>query len=54
MSEQNLEALRSQIDELNIEILRLINERAEIVDEIGKIKGKQGVNRYDPLRERIC
>lgn len=53
MSEQqNLEALRKQIDELNLEILRLINERAEIVNEIGKIKEKQGVNRYDPLRER--
>lgn len=53
MSEQqNLEALRKQIDDLNLEILRLINERAEIVNEIGKIKEKQGVNRYDPLRER--
>ncbi len=52
MSEQNLEVLRSQIDALNLEILRLINERAEVVNEIGKIKEKQGVNRYDPLRER--
>lgn len=30
----------------------MINERAEIVNEIGKIKEKQGVTRYDPLRER--
>lgn len=52
MSENNLEVLRSQIDGLNLEILRLINERAEVVNEIGKIKEKQGVNRYDPLRER--
>lgn len=52
MSEQNLEALRKQIDHLNLEILRLVNERAEVVNEIGKIKEKQGVNRYDPLRER--
>lgn len=52
MSEQNLDALRKQIDELNLEILRLVNERAEVVNEIGKIKEKQGVNRYDPLRER--
>ena len=52
MSEKRLEALRQQIDELNLEILRLINERAEIVNEIGKIKEKQGVTRYDPLRER--
>ncbi|MFY3792227.1 bifunctional 3-deoxy-7-phosphoheptulonate synthase/chorismate mutase [Ureibacillus sp. MALMAid1270] len=52
MSEQNLDALRQQIDQLNLEILRLVNERAEVVNEIGKIKEKQGVNRYDPLRER--
>ena len=52
MSQQDLESLRSQIDSLNLEILRLINERAEVVEEIGKIKEKQGVLRYDPLRER--
>ena len=28
MSQQNLESLRSQIDSLNLEILRLVNERA--------------------------
>lgn len=52
MSHQDLEGLRSQIDGLNLDILRLINERAEVIDEIGKIKEKQGVHRYDPLRER--
>lgn len=52
MSQKDLESLRSQIDVLNLEILRLINERAAVVDEIGKIKEKQGVNRYDPMRER--
>lgn len=52
MNHQDLESLRSQIDGLNLEILRLINERAEVVNQIGKIKEKQGVNRYDPLRER--
>ncbi|OCS89679.1 bifunctional 3-deoxy-7-phosphoheptulonate synthase/chorismate mutase [Caryophanon latum] len=52
MNQQELEVLRSKIDGLNLEILRLINERAEVVEQIGKIKEKQGVNRYDPLRER--
>ncbi len=52
MSQHELEGLRTRIDELNLEILRLVNERAEVVNEIGKIKEKQGVNRYDPLRER--
>ena len=52
MSQQDLDGLRGQIDDLNLEILRLINERAAVVNEIGKIKEKQGVHRYDPLRER--
>lgn len=52
MSHQILENLRNQADEINLEILNLINKRAELVEEIGKIKEKQGVNRFDPLRER--
>ena len=52
MSHQDLDKLRSQIDKLNLEILSSINERAAVIQEIGKVKEKQGVNRYDPLRER--
>ena len=52
MSHPELDSLRKNVDELNLEILRLINERASVVKEIGKVKEKQGVNRYDPLRER--
>lgn len=52
MTQHDLESLRTQVDELNLKILQLINERAEVIQEIGKIKEKQGVNRYDPLRER--
>lgn len=52
MTQHDLESLRTQVDELNLAILKLINERAEVIQEIGKIKEKQGVNRYDPLRER--
>ncbi|HSO58851.1 MAG TPA: bifunctional 3-deoxy-7-phosphoheptulonate synthase/chorismate mutase, partial [Paenisporosarcina sp.] len=51
-SHPELDSLRKNVDELNLEILRLINERATVVKEIGKVKEKQGVNRYDPLRER--
>src|SRR5699024_1163896 len=29
-----------------------INDRAKIVQEIGQVKEKQGVNRFDPVRER--
>lgn len=52
MSHQDLDNLRSQVDKLNLEILSSINERAAVIQEIGKVKEKQGVNRYDPLRER--
>lgn len=52
MSQSELETLRGRVDELNTEILKLINERAVVVQEIGRVKEKSGVNRYDPLRER--
>lgn len=52
MSHLDLEQLREKVDAVNLEILSLINERATVIQEIGKIKEKQGVNRYDPLRER--
>lgn len=52
MSHVDLEGLRARVDEINVEILQLINERAGLVQEIGRVKEKQGVNRYDPLRER--
>lgn len=49
---QQLEELRQQVDNINIQLLHLINERASIVKEIGKVKDKQGVYKYDPVRER--
>lgn len=52
MGTNNLEQLRTRVDELNMELLRLINERAQIVQEIGRVKEGQGENRYDPVRER--
>ncbi|MGN7410476.1 MULTISPECIES: bifunctional 3-deoxy-7-phosphoheptulonate synthase/chorismate mutase [unclassified Sporosarcina] len=52
MRQNNLEELRSQVTELNVKILELINDRTAVVQEIGKVKEKQGVNRFDPVRER--
>ena len=52
MGHLNLDELRNQVNGLNTRILDLINERTELVQEIGKVKEKQGVNRYDPIRER--
>lgn len=52
MSNKKLEDLRSKVDEINIELLSLINARAKLIEEIGNIKTKQGLPRFDPVRER--
>ncbi|MEC5423571.1 bifunctional 3-deoxy-7-phosphoheptulonate synthase/chorismate mutase [Virgibacillus sp. C22-A2] len=51
MSTHDLTELRNKIDDINLQILALLNERAGIVQEIGT-KKQQGVNRFDPIRER--
>ena len=52
MSHQGLESLRTTVDELNLEILRLVSERAAVVQEIGKVKETLGGWLCGPLRER--
>lgn len=47
-----MEQLRKKLDEVNLEILELINQRAELVQEIGKVKSKQSMYKFDPVRER--
>ena len=52
MSNVELDQLRKKVDEMNLKLLDVINQRAELVQEIGRVKEKQGVNRYEPVRER--
>lgn len=52
MSHAELDKLRERVDEINLQLLKLINERGKLVQEIGKAKETQGVHRYDPVRER--
>ncbi len=40
------------MDELNREMLDLLSRRGALAVEIGKVKRLQGVERYDPVRER--
>ena len=47
-----MELLRDQMDEVNLQILELINRRAEVVQKIGQLKTKQSIKRFDPVRER--
>lgn len=52
MGHDQIETIRKQVDEINLQILELINNRATMVQELGKKKLKQGINRFDPERER--
>lgn len=52
MGQTSFESLRKQLDDLNLQLLHLINRRAEIVREIGEIKKKHGMQKFDPIRER--
>ncbi|MGY0694765.1 bifunctional 3-deoxy-7-phosphoheptulonate synthase/chorismate mutase [Virgibacillus sp. FSP13] len=47
-----MEQLRIQMDNVNLKLLELINQRAELVQQIGDIKNKQSMKRFDPVRER--
>ncbi|MFC9708430.1 bifunctional 3-deoxy-7-phosphoheptulonate synthase/chorismate mutase [Paenibacillus sp. NPDC056933] len=48
----NLEQLRGRLNEINHSLLHLLSERAQITQEIGQIKEKQGVPKFDPVREK--
>jgi 3-deoxy-7-phosphoheptulonate synthase/chorismate mutase len=47
-----LERLRRQMDEINRQLLQLLSQRAELAQAIGDVKIAQGINRFDPERER--
>ncbi len=47
-----LEELRKQIDEVDRELVALLNRRAEIVVEVGKLKNVDGTPIYSPDREK--
>jgi chorismate mutase/prephenate dehydratase len=46
-----LKSIRANIDKLDIQILKLANERASLASEIGKIKNDQGAEVFSPARE---
>lgn len=43
--------LRGEIDKINLQILELLNKRAELASQIGKAHSELGINFYDPVRE---
>ncbi|HUT47030.1 MAG TPA: prephenate dehydratase [Sedimentisphaerales bacterium] len=48
----SLEELRNRIDELDYQLVKLLNERARVVVEIGKFKNKTDKPVYSPDREK--
>lgn len=48
----SVDELRKRIDNLNIEILELLSQRALLVQQIGALKKKQGIHKFDPEREK--
>ena len=47
----DLKDLRSKIDVLDTELIRLLNERADLVRDVGEIKRASGLEIYAPERE---
>src|SRR5438270_8621808 len=47
----HLKQLRGQIDKLDIQILKLVNERASLAGNIGRIKNDHGSEVFSPARE---
>jgi 3-deoxy-7-phosphoheptulonate synthase/chorismate mutase len=46
-----IEALRERVDEVDQDLVRALNERARVVQEIATIKAEAGVPIFDPKRE---
>jgi len=46
-----LKNLRSQIDKVDLQLLKLINDRAALAAEIGKVKNDQSAEIFSPARE---
>lgn len=52
MPEKNqIAELREEIDQINMQLLGLLNRRATIASEIGKLQSQRGSTIYDPVRE---
>lgn len=49
--QSKVQELRERVDEVDRELIRALNERARIVQEIMAIKAESGTSIYDPKRE---
>ena len=49
---RTLDELREDIDRVDEVLVRMLNERARIAVEIGRVKKEQGIEIYQPEREK--
>lgn len=47
-----LDELRKKIDMLDHQLVELLNQRARLVEEVGRVKRKLGLEVYAPEREK--
>ncbi len=47
-----IQNLRARIDDLNLNILDLLSQRARIAEAIGEVQSEMGLSHYDPVREQ--
>ncbi len=50
-TQNRIEDLRSRVDEVDRELIRILNERARVVQEMVAIKAEAGKPLFDPRRE---
>jgi chorismate mutase len=50
-TQEKVRELRERVDEVDRELIRALNERARIVQEIMALKAEAGTPVYDPKRE---
>ena len=50
-TQEKVRELRERVDEVDRELIRALNERARIVQEIMSLKAESGAPVYDPRRE---
>ncbi len=50
---RDLKSLRQKIDNINLSILEMVNERTELIMEISKLKDKMGAEYFDSERETV-
>lgn len=53
MQDQELSALRAQIDSIDEELVSVLARRFRVTEAIGRLKAAQGLNAVDPAREAM-